>query len=71
MKIVEIISQMRRDFRAIFQCEHCNKCETLTGYDDSYFHQKVIPEMKCKNCGEKSPESYRPLSTKYEDGITL
>lgn len=71
MKIVDIISQTRRDFRAIFECEHCKKCEILSGYDNSYFHQKVIPEMKCKNCGEKSDESYRPLCTKYPDGVQL
>ena len=71
MRIVEITSQMRRDFRAIFECEHCKKCETLNGYDDTYFHQKVIPEMKCKECGKKADENYRPLATKYDDSITI
>ncbi len=68
MKIVEIISQIRRDFRAVFECEHCKKQKTLSGYDDTYFHDEVIPNMVCDECGKKSPENYRPLSTKYPDG---
>ena len=61
MKIKQIKNQMRRDFIAIFECEHCNHNEELNGYDDEYFHRKVIPQMKCKSCGQKSPEDYRPL----------
>lgn len=66
MRIVEITSQIRRDFRAIFECEHCGKTESGKGYDDDFFHRKVIPEMVCKECGKKADENYRPLSTKYE-----
>lgn len=72
MRIIEIISQMRRDFSALFECEHCKQTETIKGcYDDSYFHQKVIPKMKCKNCGKKSDENYRSLQTKYPDGMQI
>ena len=72
MKIIKIISQHRRDFYADMQCENCNNIEKdVSCYDDSYFHKNVIPDMKCKKCGEKSPENYRSLSTKYPDGLQL
>lgn len=67
MKIKKIISQHRRDFTAIYVCEHCNFEEESGGYDDKHFHQNVIPNMKCDNCGKKADSSYRPLSTKYPD----
>jgi len=31
----------------------------------------VIPDMECKQCGEKAPENYRPLSTKYAANETV
>jgi transcription elongation factor Elf1 len=72
MKIKKIISQMRRDFTAIFECEHCGKTEEKSGcYDDEYYHRKVIPEMKCKDCNKKASEDYRPLTTKYDDGVQI
>ena len=70
MKIKEILDQNRRDFRAIYVCEHCGNEVKGDGYDDSYFHQNVIPNMKCKACGKIAPEDYRPLTTKYPDGET-
>lgn len=71
MKIKEITSQSRRDFQAIYVCEHCGHEETGYGYDDSYFHKNVIPAKVCSKCGEKAPESYRPLTTKYPDGVVV
>lgn len=71
MKIDKIISQNRRDFRAIFKCEHCEHTEQLSGYDDNYFHHKVIPKMICKNCQKTSDENYRPLATKYPEGMQI
>jgi transcription elongation factor Elf1 len=67
MRIKEIVWQNRRDFKAIFECEHCGFSEEGSGYDDTNFHQNVIPKMVCTNCGEKASESYRPLTTKYQD----
>ncbi len=67
MKIKEIVSQHRRDFQAIYVCEHCGKEEKGYGYDDSNFHQNVIPNKICKSCGEKSPDNYRGLSPKYPE----
>jgi len=71
MKIKEIRSQHRRDFRAIYICEHCNHEEEATGYDNRYFHNVVIPDMVCKNCGQKAPETYRPLQPKYSEGFQI
>lgn len=65
MKIKKIISQHRRDFRAVYQCEHCDHEYEGSGYDDAHFHQNVIPEKVCPECGKKAPEDYRALTTKY------
>lgn len=67
MKIQKIISQNRRDFQAIYECEHCGYTENGSGYDDNYFHSEVIPEMICKKCGERADKNYRPLTTKYQE----
>lgn len=67
MKIERIKSQNRRDFYAIYKCEHCGDTVEGSGYDDSNFHQNVIPSMKCKKCGLTADKNYRPLTTKYPD----
>ena len=65
MKIKNIISQHRRDFTAIYECEHCSHEHKGSGYDDQYFHQTVIPDKKCPDCGKTAGEEYRPLAPKY------
>ena len=67
MKIKEITSQSRRDFIAIFECENCGHEKRMGGYDDANFHQNVIPEMACENCGETASDNYRPLMPKYSE----
>jgi rubrerythrin len=71
MKIKKIISQNRRDFRAIYICEHCEFEHEKGGYDDAYFHQNIIPSMECPSCNLKAPLDYRPLTTKYPEGQTV
>ena len=71
MKIKEITSQSRRDFHAIYECEHCGVTEKGSGYDDSYFHKEVIPQMKCEACGKTAAENYQPLATKYPEGFVV
>jgi len=72
MKIRKIISQHRRDFRAIYECEYCGFETEGTGYDDNHFHRNVIPEMKCIACGKKADAtSYRPLAPKYSESMTV
>ena len=74
MKIKQILRQYRRDFWAIFRCESCgHECEKQ-GYDDANFHKNVIPKMKCPQCGKTEQEidpNYRPLSTKYPEGMQV
>ena len=65
MKIKKIESQSRRDFYAIYECEHCGHMNRESGYDDDNFHRNVIPKMKCGECGKTSPEDFRPMGTKY------
>lgn len=71
MKIKTIKSQYRRDFRAIYECEHCGYTFESSGYDDTNFHNNVIPNMKCKQCGKKADSNYRPLATKYDDDVVI
>ena len=56
MKIKKIISQHRRYFTAIYECQHCGHEERESGYDDDNFHQNVIPNMECSKCGQKGGE---------------
>lgn len=72
MKIKTITYQHRRDFKALFECEHCgNITAEQWGYDDDNFHQNVIPQMKCERCGKKARENYQPLSPKYPEGMQV
>lgn len=74
MKIEKILSQHRRDFHAIYVCEGCGHKEESSGYDDANFHNNVIPNFKCKKCGESSNTlgiDYRPLATKYPEGYQI
>jgi len=71
MRIKKIVSQSRRDFTAIYECEHCWNTHEASGYDDVYFHQKVIPDMECPVCKKKAGSSYRALAPKYPEGQQL
>ena len=71
MRIKEILHQHRRDFRAIYECEHCGFTKEDSGYDDDNFHRTVIPDMECPKCGKKAGANYRPLTTKYPEGMQV
>ena len=71
MKIKRIDSQYRRDFYAIYECEHCGHEHRASGYDDDNFHRNVIPAMKCPACGKTAGDDYRPLGTKYPAGTVV
>ncbi len=61
MRIKEKIDQHRRDFMAIYVCEHCGYEIKGSGYDDANFHENVIPNIKCPQCGKSSDKvSSRP-----------
>lgn len=57
MYIKKKVSQHRRDFRAVYACEHCGHEHESYGYDDANFHQNVIPSMECRACGATADES--------------
>lgn len=65
MKIKSIKSQHRRDFQAVYECEHCGATKDAYGYDDDNFHRNVIPAMKCDGCGKTAGDEYRPLQPKH------
>ena len=71
MRIKKITSQSRRDFYAIYECEHCGHTYEDSGYDDTNFHQNVIPQIECAKCGKTASDNYRPLATKYPDSMTV
>lgn len=71
MKIKEIVHQNRRDFKAVFECEHCGHTYEDWGYDDTNYHQNVLPKKVCPGCGKTSPNNYRPLATRYPDGMVV
>lgn len=59
MKIQRVMSQWRRDYTAIYECEHCGHNVQGAGYDDQYFHEQVIPNMSCPDCGQTASDDYR------------
>lgn len=65
MKIKTIVNQHRRDFTAIYECEHCGAEREGRGYDDDFYHQNVIPKMPCSECDKTASDDYRPLAPKY------
>lgn len=71
MIIKKIISQHRRDFTAIYECEHCGDTHESYGYDDTNFHKNVVPSIICGSCGKSAGTDFRPLTTKYPDGQSI
>jgi len=67
MKIKTITSQSRRDFYAIYECEHCKNEHEASGYDDAHFYNNVIPFTKCQQCDKIAPSTYRPLAPLYPE----
>lgn len=69
MRIKKIVSRNRRDFWAIYECEHCGHTHEDYGYDDKHFHENIIPKKKCPSCGQVAVATdYLPLATKYQEG---
>ena len=54
MRLKEKLDQHRRDFRAVYECEHCGHEEIGKGYDDANFHQNVIPSWLCPKCEKRA-----------------
>lgn len=74
MKIKEMLSQHRRDFTAIYECENCGATEESRGYDDRNFHDRIIPKMQCKSCGKSRNDlgiEGEYTETKYPEGFQV
>jgi hypothetical protein len=77
MKLIEIIAQSRRDFQGKYECEFCGHIDTdesLDSYDDRYYHDSVIPNQKCKKCGESTLSgggSVTHTDTRYPEGFQI
>jgi C4-type Zn-finger protein len=71
MFLKEKIDQSRRDFKGKYECQSCGEVEIDAGlysYDDDYFHDNVIPAMKCKKCGKSTKDlglENERMATKY------
>ena len=65
MRIQKIIHRHRREFTAIYECEHCSHSYEGLGCDNDFFHRSVIPNLECDSCGKKAKEDH-PMGTKYE-----
>ena len=69
-----MLSQSRRDFHAVYECEGCGHTVQSSGYDDRNFHDNVIPTMKCKKCGKSRNDLGvvgEKTSTKYGANETV
>lgn len=45
-----------------------------SGYDDHFFHTSIIPNMKCKSCGESTLSkggNVQQVQTKYPEGFQI
>ena len=61
MYIKEILSKYSGDFTATLKCEHCgNESNLGTGYDDAFYHNRVIPAMYCVACGKNLSGNEKP-----------
>ena len=52
MEIKTITNQLRNDLYGCLECEGCGAEEKFVGYDDSNWHDRVLPARKCKTCGK-------------------
>ena len=71
MHIAKYTWRSRRDFKAVYRCEHCDATVEKSGYDDAYFHVVVIPDMECDSCGKVASDDYTPHQTQYTEGEVI
>lgn len=61
MEFVKTESQNRRDVYFMAKCEGCGNVEKgIAGYDDNHYWQNVLPDMKCKVCGQSTKTLSHP-----------
>lgn len=77
MKITNTYDWLRRDFNYDAKCEHCgHEKKKISGYDDSFYYNNVVPDTKCDNCGESSnsKQTHAPKTVvvpKYDENVTI
>jgi hypothetical protein len=77
MKLIEVLAQYRRDFQGVYKCEFCGHIEKdvcYDSYDDRNYHDNVIPNKKCKSCGESTSSKGGAVDntpTKYPEGFQI
>lgn len=73
MYISKILSQFRRDFTALYKCEHCgHEREMSGGYDDDNYHENVVPILVCEKCGKSADLStFKPRKPKYPKSMEV
>lgn len=68
MRIKDIKNRNRRDFTAVYECEHCGHTKESHGYDDEHFHQNVVPKMECESCGKTAVDASDVRTPRYPEG---
>lgn len=72
MRLKKKMWQHRRDFTGLYDCEHCGHEQTMGGgYDDAYYHQNVIPRLKCGACGEAAAPDTPKTAPDVPEGVVL
>lgn len=69
MKIKKILDRNRRDLQCLYVCEDCGAEHEAYGYDDSYFHNEVVPKMACKECGHVGSDTV--MEPRYPEGMAV
>ena len=58
MVLLRINTCQNFDFWEDSRCEHCGKeFFDKRGYNDTNYHQNVIPKLPCPSCGKNSEQS--------------
>lgn len=75
MKVIKKYNQYRRDCTVDLECESCgNKKTYKDAYDDRYFWDNVVSDMKCEECGKSSNDlgiTNPYIETRYPEGMTI
>ena len=76
MKLIQKKNQMRRDLDIDVECEGCGNKEEICGaYDDRYYWDNVLPDIKCSKCHKSTndikPEIKQNISTRYSEGTQV
>lgn len=71
MYIETILDRIRRDIKIIIKCEHCDYSFETWGYDDTHYHNVVVPNMECPQCKAKASGIYKPRTPRYPDEVII